>query len=261
VSRWTTILTFGLGFIFAFGGTAVFSYLGQNPAWMWGLFVLVGLWLWQLPNLTNLDVKVALLCFYGFPFLTLWLASDVVPPGDIKTFVFQMLMGALIIASLVSAGAIVSFYKKKPDLRSIVGLLAALFVCCWIVAYFSSSTGASSRMLYFAIHTLHMSHDLAWTLIGILRKSLHFFFYGTIGVLAFRTLRKGGVSSRAVLLALAFVLMHASFDEIRQSSYPDRSGSFWDVCLDLAGGCCFVLAANTLKRKPVPSRAKTQPLV
>jgi VanZ family protein len=260
VSRWATILTFGVGFIFAFGGTAVFSYLGQNPAWMWGLFVLVGLWFWQLPNLSNLDVKITLLCFYAFPFLTLWLASDVVPPGDIKTFVFQMLMGALLIASAVSVGFVISFYSKKGNMRPIIGGLSALFVCAWLVAYFSSSTGASSRMLDFAMHRLHMSRDLAWALIGILRKSLHFIFYGTIGALALRAVRRGGVSSKAVILALAFVLMHASFDEIRQSSYSSRSGSFWDVCLDMAGACCFVLGANAIKRKPVTRKAETQPL-
>ena len=41
---------------------------------------------------------------------------------------------------------------------------------------------------------------------------------------------------RPALLTLAWVLSVATVDEIRQASSPGRTGSAWDVALDLSGG-------------------------
>jgi VanZ family protein len=249
VSRWATFLTFGVGFLLAFGGTAVFGYLGENPVWLWCLFVLFGFWLFQLPALGQLDPKLTVISAYGFTFLFLWLASNPEPSGTIKTFVFQMVFAGIGLAALVSLAGVLSFYRKQASLRPVLRALVPLFVCGWLVAFFSSSTGAAHHMIDAFMKFFHLDHDEAQTFVLFVRKSLHLLFYGTLGLFAFRAALKGGAARKAVILGLAAVLMHACFDEIRQVGYADRTGSFWDVCLDMAGGLIFVLTASAITKK------------
>ena len=258
MSRWAQILTFSAGFVLAFGGTAVLGYLGQSPWWLWGLFVLFGIWIGQLPALKQLDPKLTTLAAYAFPFLLLWLASNPEPSGTIKTFVFQMVLGVIALAAIVSLIGEISVYGKQPTMRPVFRALVPLFVCCWLVAFFSSSTGAGHHMVDALMKALRMDQDEAQTVVLIFRKSMHFLFYGCFGWFGYRLAIRGGAAKQAVLLGLAVVLMHASFDEIRQSGYGDRTGSFWDVCLDMAGASGFVLSAAALSKRQNLGRPKSK---
>lgn len=249
MSRWATWLTFGAGFLLAFGGTAVLVYLGESPVWLWCLFVLFGLWLYQLPALGQLDPRLTVTSAYGFIFLFLWLASNPEPSGTIKTFVYQMVFGGIGLAALASLLGVLSIYRKAVALRPALRALAPLFVCAWLVAFFSSSTGAAHHMIDALMRFLHLDKEDAQSLVLYVRKSLHVLFYGMFGLFAFRAAVNGGAARKAVILGLAAVLMHAAFDEIRQTGFSDRTGSFWDVCLDMAGGIIFVLSAAAISRK------------
>lgn len=244
-----------MGFVLAFGATALYGFLGQNPTWLWCLFTLFGIWVWQLPALKQLDPKMTLLAAYGFPFTLLWLASNPEPAGTMKTYVYQVVTAGIALASLIALGGVYSLFRKQPSLRPIILAMVPLFLCAWLIATFSSSTGASSHMVSVLTKVFGLDASGAELTAKVIRKSLHFLFYGTIGWLGYRAAVKGGAVSKAILLGIAVTAMHASFDEIRQSSYSDRTASFWDVCLDTAGATCFVMMAAGISRKSRTSRS------
>ncbi|HYI09113.1 MAG TPA: VanZ family protein [Thermoanaerobaculia bacterium] len=62
----------------------------------------------------------------------------------------------------------------------------------------------------------------------LFRKATHLVVYGILGALAWR-------ADRRRFVALALCLLVASADEWRQSETAARSGSAWDVLLDLIG--------------------------
>lgn len=72
---------------------------------------------------------------------------------------------------------------------------------------------------------------------GYVRKAAHFTEYA---VLAFLAVRACMVTASLVrwryLLALSLVILVAFLDEFHQSFYSSRSGSMWDVALDISGG-------------------------
>jgi VanZ family protein len=72
----------------------------------------------------------------------------------------------------------------------------------------------------------------------LLRKGAHVGGYGVLTLLTLRALLAStrAAAPRLAVLALAWVLAVAACDEIHQASSPARTGSAWDVALDLSGG-------------------------
>lgn len=68
---------------------------------------------------------------------------------------------------------------------------------------------------------------------GLIRKFAHFFEYAVLGFLACRAFL--GLKFRFEL-SLLLVAIVASADEFKQSLDPSRTGSLWDVALDVFGG-------------------------
>ena len=250
---WATVLVFVAGFAFAFVATAVFIDLGPSPIWVWALFVTSSLVLWQLPALKNPSEKWTTVLAYSLPFLTLWAASNPSPRYNFKSFILYLLLGLLALVSILTVARFFSLVMKSPALRNAAGALFGFFVCAWLVAFFSSSTGAGNHMIGMLMR-LGFGKSLAETAALVIRKTLHFAFYGILAIFAFRAMSRGGNRNTAALLALFLALCHASFDEIRQSSYLDRTGSFWDVCLDMCGAAAFVGLAQ-FRAKPTRKAA------
>lgn len=77
-----------------------------------------------------------------------------------------------------------------------------------------------------------------WQVLVFLRKAAHVVEYGLLAWLAwaalFSTWRRALL--RAAGLALVWVVAVAAIDEIRQGYVESRTGSAWDVGLDVAGG-------------------------
>ena len=77
-----------------------------------------------------------------------------------------------------------------------------------------------------------------WEVIVAVRKAAHLIEYGILAWLTwlalFSTWRRG--LFRFAGLALAWVVLVAAFDEIRQGMVESRSGSIVDVAIDIAGG-------------------------
>lgn len=79
-----------------------------------------------------------------------------------------------------------------------------------------------------------LGRDLPWLLHLALRKFGHLTGYAILGAL---TLRAALVDFRRPAIgSLAIVLLVASIDELHQATTHFRTGSPWDVLLDVVGG-------------------------
>ena len=101
------------------------------------------------------------------------------------------------------------------------------------------------RLLGFGPEAIETTHFLV-------RKGAHVTEYGVLGALAERALVEvapGGRALRAGLLALTV----AATDESLQSRLPERTGTPWDVPIDLSGAALGIALARRLRRSPPPS--------
>lgn len=94
-------------------------------------------------------------------------------------------------------------------------------------------------------------------LVGI-RKSAHFIEYAVLALLTFRAaLISTGRSqlATAAWVALFLVAILAAADEARQAFSPVRTGSPYDVMIDLAGGALAVIGLVVISRQMRPTDA------
>lgn len=130
-----------------------------------------------------------------------------------------------------------------------------LIVMASLIGYVSSGRGGAGPM-----HQWLLAHgfspQMTNTITFYFRKGVHFTFYGTFAALALR----GGQFSqrdRAVVAAMASATVLACFDEIRQSGYASRTGTYVDVLLDLCGASVFVTIMLIAQRQ-VPESSHVQ---
>lgn len=90
------------------------------------------------------------------------------------------------------------------------------------------------------------------------RKCVHFSYYGLIAGLAWAgAIRLTESRNRSIAFALLWTACFAAFDEVSQLASSNRTGSAWDVLLDLAGATAFVLiAARRRERSARPSASQ-----
>jgi len=122
--------------------------------------------------------------------------------------------------------------------------LVALIIMGWCVSVGSSSAGGADRMVEFFVQRGLVRHD-AEVVVVILRKTIHFCFYGTLGLFA----RNAAMAAKekpaaAFRFGLLLALAVATFDESRQISVPGRGASVYDVLLDMSGACTFILLST-----------------
>ena len=126
---------------------------------------------------------------------------------------------------------------------------APLFLWIGVILFLSSSNGSMSRTSLFVRPLLEWLFPLATeeTLQiyhGYVRKFAHFAEYAMLGFFASRAFR---VSSVHILrkywfvFALLIVALVASIDEYNQSFNVLRTGSIYDVLLDVSGGLTMIL--------------------
>jgi len=126
--------------------------------------------------------------------------------------------------------------------RSRLWTWAPLFVWIALIFFLSNSSGSldsTSRfigpLLAFFFPDLDPGTRAVYHV--LIRKAAHFTAYGVLAMLAWRTFRTIlPAISRLLVLTLSLVATVAIADELNQSFNSARSGSVWDVLLDLAGG-------------------------
>lgn len=122
--------------------------------------------------------------------------------------------------------------------------MVALIVMGWCVSVGSSAAGGADHMIAFFEHFGVARHD-AQSVVAVLRKTIHFCFYGSLGLFA----RKTALSAKekpesAWKFALLLALAVSCFDESRQISISSRGASVYDVMLDLSGAITFNLLST-----------------
>jgi VanZ family protein len=223
------------------------------PALTLVFWALLGL----LPEVRKTVPRAALTAALGGGVCALWAISE--PPSLADTerfFVFLPPLAGIVVlvAALLAPGAKL---ERPAQLWTRAALLVAL---AWLVAYFSSSNGGAGGMLRFMVTSLGVPARFAETVLVPLRKTIHFTFYGCVGLAAWNlaqaSLAQGPKQARRLAFGLLFALSVASFDEARQSTQPGRTGAVTDVLLDMAGAATFVGIAEfavSRKRNPAPS--------
>jgi hypothetical protein len=143
----------------------------------------------------------------------------------------------------LALASLMAFYLSRKRSTAWLGACVAF---AWLVVYFSGNTGRPGPMIdWFAHLGLTVAQAEAATL--AFRKSVHFCGYGTIALSAFLAAVRTGVGkASSIKFALGFGVALASFDEIRQSGSFFRTGSPWDVLLDIAGMVAFLFVAQKL---------------
>lgn len=138
-------------------------------------------------------------------------------------------------------------------------LYSPLFLWIGVIFFMSSPEGSFSEtsrivgpLLNFFFPTMP---DATKAIIhGYVRKTAHFTEYA---VLAFLAVRAFSGSTLYILqkwryiLALILVVVFASLDEFNQSFEASRTGSVWDVALDVSGGLVMVAVLWAIKRPRV----------
>ena len=137
--------------------------------------------------------------------------------------------------------------------------LAWLWVALWAVVIWQFGTDTyslqrTSRFLQPLIAWLLGEVDLAtrYKIYMITRKSAHFIEYAVLAYLAFRAALLTAASARiwtACWVALFFVATLAAADEIRQAYSSVRTGSPYDVLIDIAGGLVGLLGVLVISRR------------
>lgn len=83
-----------------------------------------------------------------------------------------------------------------------------------------------------------MPYESRQVIHGFVRKSAHFIEYAVLAALAVRAFRVSSIDrlrENRFLLAVAFAAIVASLDEFHQSFNSARTGTVFDVFLDIAG--------------------------
>ena len=78
---------------------------------------------------------------------------------------------------------------------------------------------------------------------AFIRKAAHFVEYAVLAFFAARAFSSSSITLLKrfwILFSFAFIVLVAMTDEINQSFDASRTGSIWDVVLDLTGGMAMI---------------------
>ncbi len=175
----------------------------------------------------------------------LWIVSGASEPFD--SYRQDLLHGLLLTVAFDTVGLVLG--AARSERRPKLVPLLVLFFLGWLISYFSSGKGGADPMIEWFMRTFGYSHINAEHVVVAVRKIIHVSFYAAVATVGARTMLANGANRRTALKAGAqFALSFASFDELRQSTMPNRQGSFWDVLLDMAGAVLALVVFAKLDR-------------
>ncbi len=256
-----TWLAWIVGFALFFGSAFAFLLvvsLSQPSAWLPAAFGFAFYGLLGFSPRIEPRMRVGLAVAFGSVSCLLGLASGG-SMVDHKRQVYQTAGEALMLIPAVVGGMLVlgSATAQKKASRAALGPAVILMLLGWTISYFSSAHGGASPMVNWVMRHLHLDRHAAEVAVIAVRKTIHFTFYGFVTLMGLMAASRNGSAGKAcVVAALLTTLAYASFDELRQSSQPDRTGSVWDVLLDLGGGSVALGAVYALRTTKPDVRPK-----
>ena len=117
---------------------------------------------------------------------------------------------------------------------------------------FSASNTSSTLVDWLRALFAELDAKARYRLIVAIRKSAHFVEYSIFALLAFRAAMLSAGRNQlvsAAWIALFLVLVLASADEARQAFSNVRTGSPYDVAIDLTGGAVTIAALMLFSRR------------
>jgi len=227
------------------------------PVWPVAVMTLAsGLVLSLIPGLEKYRIHLA--AIYFSVFLLMWLQSfprAITPKATLYHFrglVWMLTWSGFGLTALI---CVVDLLRRvRSDLaarKAVVFALAAIFMGSIIA--FASGPGAGAGRMFGWFQYMGLTESQAELLVLVIRKVVHFVYYGLMALIAAVAAKAGagkskGVS-RAVWVGFLFMLVHAVFDEGRQSNVDLRTGSWIDVGIDSLGAAFFLWLAFGRKRK------------
>jgi VanZ family protein len=151
--------------------------------------------------------------------------------------------------------------RRRAYLAWAMVILCALF----ILGLGGAEFGAAQTSRYLLRTLRWLFPDLTIStylkLIVWIRKTAHFTEYALLGALAFRAvfLSTDSALLRVALLAVGVAATVAATDEFRQAFLPTRTGSAWDVALDVTGALIAIALAYYLKRRAEQGMRRAEP--
>ena len=135
---------------------------------------------------------------------------------------------------------------------------APIILWIGVIFYLSSDNGSLTETSRFIGPLLHFLFPTApeesiQAYHAVIRKSAHFFEYAVLALLVFRAMVLANIDGGLRFVApIAVAAVVATLDELNQSFEVTRSGSPWDVALDISGAVTMVivlaLAARLMSR-------------
>jgi VanZ family protein len=133
---------------------------------------------------------------------------------------------------------------ERNGQRQWITRYAPLIIWIGVILFLSSPQGSmaqTSRIIGPLLQFLFpsISPDQLLIVHGYVRKCAHFTEYGVLGFFAFRAFSVVGssfFSANWFLAGICIVAAVAGIDEFNQSFEPSRTGSIWDVLIDISGG-------------------------
>lgn len=143
-------------------------------------------------------------------------------------------------------------YRRETLIR-----YAPLFLWVCLIFFFSSPEASSEQtsriigpLLHFFVPNIFPETEAV--IHGFVRKCAHFTEYAVLAFLAVRTFSSvsyGLLRKKRFLWALLLVALTASLDEFNQSFEVSRTGSVWDVLLDIFGGSATIITLLLFHRR------------
>lgn len=152
-----------------------------------------------------------------------------------------------VLVSVFALLGAVGLWQARRELRALWPLAA------WglLVFFFSGEAGGAGRMFRFATEVMGLSESAAEWAVQAVRKGVHVGYYGVLAALAWRSAwHRAPHRARAACFALVWALAHACLDELRQAASPGRTGTAWDVLLDMVGAALAVGIVAWRTRRP-----------
>jgi VanZ family protein len=247
-------LTFGVAYLFM----AMYA-VSQPSIWLPILFSMAFWGILSFSPRVDLWTRFGLALVFASGSCLLWMAS-----GSSHFFNKSAAVQAAFQTLLAMGGAIgllivaICGFKGKPNLRPALSPIAVLMIFGWLISYFSSTRGGATPMVDWFVAHLGFSRPSAEVFVVVLRKTIHFSFYGAIALAGYLTaFRNGASKANCYWASMSTALVYACFDEIRQSTQLDRGGSAYDVALDMAGAVAAVLLVSALAKSKSGRRPKT----
>ena len=254
ILSWTIWALVVLGLAAAVFALSTVVSLATPGVWMLpAICLLFGILIGWFPPLNSPGNRIGATTFFFGIFAAQWITVvQFVEHFDRNkakiVFVLQSVeIGIGLAISCLAALHLVFFGKLSTRQRA---YFAALCLFGWLVARFSGPPGGPTSQIQWLMDFFHLTPDQAEGIVTAIRKCFHFLFYGSLGGLALACAgAMGATRDVAIRLGVAFPLMFALFDERMQALTPGRTGSIFDVMLDMSGVATFLMIAEFRRRR------------